>query len=158
MPRIIASIAPSESMLGNHVAIPNGTSLPASVVGAGPGPPTSRSGESCTIASTSASMTPPTTGSLVAAGGQSQNRDRPTTRSPGPTAKSASVVAGEIETTRWAAAASGAPVETGAAQEPPARPGATRASAPLAARGRHVTLAKPSRTSSPDEAVLVELF
>ena len=41
-------------------------------------------------------------GSFAASGGQSQKRDRPTTRSPAPTAKSASVVAGDTDTMRCA--------------------------------------------------------
>ena len=54
------------------------------------------------MASKSASITPPTVGSFAASGGQSQKRDRPTTRSPAPTAKSASVVAGDTDTMRCA--------------------------------------------------------
>jgi hypothetical protein len=61
---------------------------------------TTRSGRNPAISSASGLRKVPTFGSFAASGGNRQNVDTPTTRSPRPSANSVSVMLGEVETMR----------------------------------------------------------
>ncbi len=71
----------------------------------GPAWITTRSGRSRAMSSASGRRNVPIFGKVPAASGNRQNVDTPTTRSPSPSAKSASVMLGDVETMRVAGAA-----------------------------------------------------
>src|SRR5262249_47736760 len=79
--------------------MPNVPSFSLRAGPAAPRAPTMRPGRSAKIASKLASTYPHTDGIFSTSGGKSQNRERPTTRLPAPTANSVSVVFGVSETT-----------------------------------------------------------